>query len=229
MEKSTAKRLFIWGTLISTVIFIALTYDTLRQIPRRTDDAGLTQQVVAGKWVWQKKNCNDCHTILGIGGYYAPDLTKEGKLRPADWLKKFLKDPRAVMPEPRQMPNQHLTDKQIDDLVAFLQWVSNIHTNGWPPQPEVASANEAAASSSELSRGRLLFSSNGCTACHKINGMGGNVGPDLSHVGARRDPQWIAQQISDPASHYPINLMPSFKTLSKTQLDELVQYLSNLK
>lgn len=42
MGKSTAKRLFVWGTLISSVIFLALTYDTLRQIPGRTDSAGLT-------------------------------------------------------------------------------------------------------------------------------------------------------------------------------------------
>ncbi|MGC8685884.1 MAG: c-type cytochrome [bacterium] len=226
MEKTTAKKLFWWGTLISAVIFLALTYDTLKQIPERTDSSGLTPQVVAGKWVWQEKNCNDCHTILGIGGYYAPDLTKEGKLRSADWLKKFLKDPRAVMPEPRQMPNQHLTDQQIDDLVAFLQWVSNIHTNGWPPKPEI-SQNEAVAS--ETAEGKLLFSNNGCSACHKINGMGGTVGPDLSHVGSVRTPQWIAQQITEPTSHYPNSIMPSFKTLSKTQLDELVNYFSNLK
>jgi nitric oxide reductase subunit C len=31
---------------------------------------------VAGKRVWQKYNCNDCHTILGFVGYYAPDMTK---------------------------------------------------------------------------------------------------------------------------------------------------------
>lgn len=226
MEKSTAKKLFWWGTLASTVIFIALTYDTLKQMPKRTDSAGLTPQVVAGKWVWQEKNCNDCHTILGIGGYYAPDLTKEGKLRSADWLKKFLKDPRAVMPEPRQMPNQHLTDQQIDDLVAFFQWVSNIHTNGWPPQPEIAQ-NKAVAS--ESTEGKLIFSNNGCSACHKINGMGGTVGPDLSHVGSTRTPQWIAEQITEPTLHYPNSIMPSFKSLSKTQLNELVNYLSNLK
>lgn len=227
MEKNTAKRLFIWGTLISAVIFLALTIDTLRQIPRRTDSAGLTPQVVAGKWVWQEKNCNDCHTILGIGGYYAPDLTKEGKVRPADWLKKFLKDPRAVMPEPRQMPNQHLTDKQIDDLVAFLQWVSDINTNGWPPKPETAAAGGAAGPGSM--EGSLLFSGNGCTACHTINGRGGQVGPDLSHVGSRRDRQWIAEQITEPASHFPDNRMPSFKTLTQAQIDGLARYLANLK
>ena len=98
MQKSTSKKLFLWGTLISTIIFLALTYDTLKQIPDRTNAGDLTPEVAAGKWVWQRHNCNDCHTILGIGGYYAPDLTKEGALRSADWLKEFLKDPRKVMP-----------------------------------------------------------------------------------------------------------------------------------
>ena len=224
METRTAKKWFWWGTIISTVIFAALTYDTLRQIPARTDSAGLTQQVVAGKWVWQQKNCNDCHTILGIGGYYAPDLTKEGKLRTADWLKRFLKDPRAVMPEPRQMPNQHLTDTQVDDLVAFLQWVSNIRTNGWPPQPVTAGADAQGTSG-----GRLLFSSNGCTACHRIDGIGGSVGPDLSHIGSSKTSSWITAQITDPASHNPKTVMPSFKSLPAAQVDALVRYLSNQK
>lgn len=226
MKKTTAKKLFWWGTIVSTVVFVALTYDTLRQMPKRTDSAGLTPQVVAGKWVWQEKNCNDCHTILGIGGYYAPDLTKEGALRPADWLKKFLKDPRAVMPEPRQMPNQHLTDEQINDVVAFLQWVSQINTNGWPPQPETA---QNGFSSSTISKGRVLFSSIGCSACHTIGASGGNVGPNLSHIGSVRVAQWISHQITDPSSHFPKSNMPAFNTLSTAQVSELVQYLSSLK
>ncbi|MGQ9834912.1 MAG: c-type cytochrome [Thermoanaerobaculaceae bacterium] len=31
---------------------------------------------MAGKRAFEKYNCNDCHTILGFGGYYAPDLTR---------------------------------------------------------------------------------------------------------------------------------------------------------
>ncbi len=33
------------------------------------------------------------------------------------------------------MPNQNLSDTQVENLVAFFQWVSLIDTNGWPPQP----------------------------------------------------------------------------------------------
>lgn len=32
--------------------------------------------IVKGKLVIQSRNCMDCHTLLGNGAYYAPDLTK---------------------------------------------------------------------------------------------------------------------------------------------------------
>jgi nitric oxide reductase subunit C len=76
MRAKTAKWIFYLGTLISLVIFLGLTIDTHRQVQTLTNADKLSEQVVAGKRVWQKYNCNDCHTILGFGGYYAPDMTK---------------------------------------------------------------------------------------------------------------------------------------------------------
>ena len=75
MTLSQGKAIFVWGTIISALIFLGLTYDSLVKMPKRTHEENLDAHVVAGKWVWQKYNCNDCHTILGIGGYYAPDVT----------------------------------------------------------------------------------------------------------------------------------------------------------
>ncbi|MEJ2683190.1 MAG: hypothetical protein P8Z71_02195, partial [Candidatus Sulfobium sp.] len=67
MTKAQAKAVFIWGTAFSTIILLALTYNSISQIPERTNQNKLDAQVAAGKWIWQKHNCNDCHTILGIG------------------------------------------------------------------------------------------------------------------------------------------------------------------
>jgi len=50
MTKTQAKRVFIWGTLVSTVIFLALTYNSLLQIPKRTLEDKLDTQVAGGKW-----------------------------------------------------------------------------------------------------------------------------------------------------------------------------------
>ena len=73
MGAKTARWIFYLGTLISAALFIGLTVDTHRQIRTLTHADQLSEQVVAGKRVWQKYNCNDCHTILGFGGYYAPE------------------------------------------------------------------------------------------------------------------------------------------------------------
>ena len=44
----------------------------------------------------------------------------------------------------------------------------------------------------ELTEGRRLFETQGCRGCHKLNGVGGSIGPDLTEEGAtRRLPEWL--------------------------------------
>ncbi len=138
MTQRSLKYIFIWGTVFFSIIFLYLSYDSLKQMPVRTDEAGLTSEVVAGKRVWQKYNCNDCHTILGIGGYYAPDITKVAKYRDPEWLAMFLRDPHGVWAAKRRMPKFDFKPGEVDHLVAFINWVSNIDTNNWPPTPMMA-------------------------------------------------------------------------------------------
>ncbi len=223
MTLSQGKAIFIWGTVVSAVIFLGLTYDSLVKMPQRTHEEKLDARVAAGKWVWQKYNCNDCHTILGIGGYYAPDVTKVMSYRDVDWATKFIKDPHAVWPAARRMPNLHLKDQEIADVIVFLTWVNTIDTNDWPPKPMAVSATAPAKP------GGALFKSQGCTACHRIGGIGGTIGPDLTTVGARRDKAWIENQIRDPKSHNPQSVMPSFAQLPAKDIDDLADYLSGLK
>jgi ubiquinol-cytochrome c reductase cytochrome b subunit len=78
--------------------------------------------------------------------------------------------------------------------------------------------------------GAALFLSAGCSGCHTINGQGGQVGPDLSDEGAKRSPSWIAAQITNPKSHSPDTIMPSFASrLSPSQVKILAGYISSLK
>jgi len=85
MTEKQLARIFGWGTAAFVIVLAGMSVDTLGKVTRgRTPP--LTDQVVAGKATWQRKNCNDCHTILGIGGYFAPDLTKVvQRIGPANW------------------------------------------------------------------------------------------------------------------------------------------------
>ena len=231
MEKKGARNFFIWGTVICTGLFIWLTIDTHTTIPKRTNTDKLTEEVVQGKRVWHKHNCNDCHTILGIGGYYSPDVTKAYSTKGEKWLKAFLKNPESPDPNRRKMPNQKLSDDEVNKLIAFLKWVDAIDTNEWPPKPITVAKTTGVAltETTQILMGKNLYNQNRCDLCHMIGKIGGTVGPDLSKVGGRRDSQWILTQLKDPKSHNPNTQMPAYPQLSDSELQALAGFMSSLK
>ena len=95
-----------------------------------------------GKVTTQAKNCMNCHTLLGNGAYYAPDLTKAW-LDPA-WgneasretmMLNFLQDPNRyarTYGTNRRMPNLGISEPEARGIIAFLKWMSSIDTNGFP-------------------------------------------------------------------------------------------------
>ncbi len=63
----------------------------------------------------------------------------------------------------------------------------------------------------ELAEGRRLFETHGCRGCHKLNGVGGSIGPDLTEEGANhRQPEWLKRHFLDPNSVSPNSPMPNF-------------------
>src|SRR5512135_2123782 len=94
MSNKAARNLFLFGSLIFFAIFIVMTVDTLGKLDSRAPE--ITQAVADGKMVWHKYDCIGCHTILGNGAYFAPDMTKVAARRPKSYLKAFLMDPKGV-------------------------------------------------------------------------------------------------------------------------------------
>jgi len=223
MSNNAAKNLFIYGSILCFVVLVILTIDTMGKLDKRAPE--ITEQVNAGKKVWHKYDCIGCHTILGNGSYFAPDLTKAVERKPKGYLKKFIMDPRTIKPT-SAMPKLGLNEQEADDLVAFLDWMAKVDTNGWPPKPILA----VATAGKEASSGQMLFQKNDCAACHQINGLGGTAGPDLTHVGSKRvDVEWHIKHIKDPDSVVPGSAMPSFHQLSDEELRQLGEYLITLK
>ena len=101
-----------------------------------------------GKLGSQSKNCMNCHTLLGNGAYYAPDLTKAwldpawgpegsmqamtGKSTKEEAMAEFLQNPSQYPTHARMMPNLGITAEEAKGLVAFLKHMSSIDTNGFP-------------------------------------------------------------------------------------------------
>ena len=129
--------------------------------------------------MWHRKDCINCHTLLGEGAYYAPDLTKIAQQRGEPYLRLpqgpsvllgRAARPADAQPEPDGPGNR--------DVIAFLTWVSKIDNQGWPPRPILVSAATRGHTLGHTSGGRriershrarpgaLQHSPPGCFACH---------------------------------------------------------------
>jgi nitric oxide reductase subunit C len=95
-----------------------------------------------GKKIVQGRNCMNCHTLLGNGAYFAPDLTKAW-LDPAWGVEEsreammlaFLQDPVANRRGGgigRVMPDLNISEEEARAIIAFLKWMAAIDTNGFP-------------------------------------------------------------------------------------------------
>lgn len=133
---SMARNIFYGGTVFFFLLFLALTFDTRSALPQRDNRANLTPAVEHGKKIWETRNCIGCHTLLGEGAYFAPELGNVYKRRGPDFIKGWIKAQPTGAPGRRQMPQFNLTDAELDDLVAFLKYASEINSAKWPPNIE---------------------------------------------------------------------------------------------
>lgn len=142
LTKSAARNIFYGGSIFFFAIFIGLVAHSHNYINTvSTDVAGLTDSVARGKHVWERHACINCHTILGEGAYFAPELgnvfiryggDKDAK-GAGETIKAWMKSQPSKIEGRRQMPQFNLSEKELDDLVAFLAWTSRMKTNNWPP------------------------------------------------------------------------------------------------
>jgi nitric oxide reductase subunit C len=226
LSKSQAKWFFLLGTGAFSAVFLGLTVDSMAQVPERSHEAAMSASVVRGKLLWDRNNCMGCHTLLGEGAYYAPELTKVYTRRGPDWMRAFLRDPNAMFPGERKMVRYPFTDTDIDDLVAFFAWIGNVDTNDFPPKPDLAPPTAAQApttTSAKFATAPATFKTI-CVACHSVDGQGGKVGPALDAVAGKYDDASLDRWLADPQAVKPGTAMPNLK-LAPDVRKELVGWL----
>lgn len=192
---------------------LALTGLGLADLPDNSDEPQLL--AVAGKALIEGSGCIRCH----VSGGAASSLSKIRITKDEEWLLSHMADPMVIAPGVRPdsdpAPKPVLSRFKAQAAAAYLR----LHYSGREmpaPEPYVAAAADVYASS--------------CIACHKLGANGGTVGPDLTHVGSRRDQQTIRRIIDDPLSVYDASKMPPFgQRLSAEQVSALARYLSTRK
>lgn len=134
--KSMARNIYLGGSVFFILLFLALSFDTVRTLPERDNRQNITPQVALGKKVWEENNCIGCHTLMGEGAYFAPELAnvydRFGKSKEA--IKGFIAGrPVNGIEGRRSMPQFHLSDEELDAVVEFLKYTSEINDADWPP------------------------------------------------------------------------------------------------
>jgi nitric oxide reductase subunit C len=138
LSKKQARAFFLIGTFVTFLAFIGLTVYSLSEGVDQTNHDKITAEVVRGKEIWESNNCMGCHTILGEGAYYAPELTKvvdrlnikyDGNGE--EVIKSILMSEGPWQPNGRKMVAYGMTEQEASDVVAFFNWIGEIDLNGF--------------------------------------------------------------------------------------------------
>ena len=200
--------------------------------------------------------CTACHGL----GTRAPNLLTDEKgagpigarcgKREADkdckaYLYESLTSPKAyvvqgyepIMPEMGRI----LSQQQIWALVAFLEsngGTVDVTASDVPASSTTSTTSTTSTASAGIAGGSTdpmtMIRGAGCTGCHKINGEGGAIGPDLTHVGSRLSANLIRESILLPDAKTAKGYEKFKGVMPKTfghqftgeQLEALVQFLA---
>jgi len=134
LSKKQARAFFLGGTLVTFLIFIGLTVYSLSAAQDQSNQENITDSVARGKLLWEQNNCMGCHTIMGEGGYYAPELTKVVERRGEGYIKGVLMSPtpwQRADHGSRKMVAYNMSEDEAEDMIAFFTWIGEIDLNGF--------------------------------------------------------------------------------------------------
>ncbi len=168
--------------------------------------------VAAGRQAFARLGCAGCHPTTGAARPdFAPDLSGLSDQVTPGWLRMWLQTPQKLDPRHR-MPTFALQTDQIEALVAMLLERAGPKLLALP------------AHSGDADRGQQAVAQLRCATCHRIDGRGGNVGPDLSIAGSKLPAAWLYSWLMDARRLRPATPMPKF-CIAEEQAIDIVAYI----
>jgi putative heme-binding domain-containing protein len=155
----------------------------------QSDHSYSTADIQTGSRLYSGQ-CQQCHgpngdTVQGINlrrGQFRQPMSDEDLRRTI-----------AIGAPGTGMPPFNFQPSELDGLVAFIR--AGFDVSG------------IAVKVGDAARGKALYDSKGgCAGCHRVNGIGPRVAPDLSEIGAVRQPAQLYRSLTEPVSQMmPIN------------------------
>ncbi len=181
--------------------------------PEAVEWARISPEVIAGSGYFRALHCESCHNLLVGDPKPGPTLGLTGIQHPRDWLLQHFNDESQAIAEERA--GTSLSMPQRNALVIFVASL----------KPD--SLQALSAISPEFINGAQTFVANACASCHKVNGIGGDIGPPLNGLVNRRSESWIRAHFAAPRKLSPGSIMPPYHFSPKDEQD-LIKYLFSL-
>ena len=199
--------------------------------------AATPEQIAHGKRLVSDYGCASCHEIAGIKKpeNFAPELSRIGS-KPVtqliflpgmqhtlpDYIAGKIKNPRAFSPG-LKMPQYTFTAPQIDSLTTALL---SLNDRSYALPPSLAVPAKPESDYQPAGKAGKLMTDLACFSCHRINGHGGDMAPDLTWEGSSVQREWLVQFFKNPGTLRPalIRRMPRFN-LTDGEANELTDYI----
>jgi Cytochrome c2 len=174
-----------------------------------------------GRALMAKAGCYACHATRGHEDFRseAPPLAGLSMKTGAEWLRRWLSDPKA-MDANASMPNFRLQRDEIEALSHYL------FSRPVPPELRHAIETAAAEPAGDAVRGKTLFAESRCISCHTVEGKGNGSAPELGKVASRATRAWLLAFLRDPHAFNPQTRMPRYN-FSDSELHDLVSYFED--
>jgi mono/diheme cytochrome c family protein len=186
---------------------------------------------------FERAGCYACHKTKGFEDVKKPGpiLTKIDSKLSADWVKNWIRNPKAVKPTtwmPRFFYNSNnngpedapRNEAEINAIVAYL------FANATPHEFAVKNPPRGDAKS-----GETIVKGIGCQGCHVVGegsrtevGARRTFGQPLENIGNKTTYEWIYNWVRDPKHYSPATYMPNLR-LTDAQVADVATYLMTLK
>jgi len=184
----------------------------------------------AASLAFERLDCYACHRVDGKGGTLRPD---QGGMEGPDLSR------TGLVPYDRAWHEKHV-QKAAEAQAG--PWKTAFRAVSAEDQALLTTFLDTRTGAPELVAAKSVFHSGGCLGCHKVSGVGGDDGPDLSRAGFKDPGQvsfehvpgkgdmknWMAEHFRAPASVVVGSQMPA-AALSELEIQQLTYYTLSLR
>jgi mono/diheme cytochrome c family protein len=177
--------------------------------------ASLEQDIQSGRRLFIEKGCSSCHVISGIKSQsdFGPDLTTIGErdisqldFGPSkipktliSYIQTKTQDPRSVNPSAR-MPEYHFKEGDSEAATVALLGMTGPQTTPGIAHLVLPAGHPVFQPAGKFGKVYERFK---CYVCHRFNGYGGSLAPELSFEGSRAQRRWLIDFLKNPETLRP--------------------------